>query len=1277
MQKGRRPLVVLMAVLIMALASCASTPVNNKTEVVEVTDTTTTTVAQVPGTPGTDGSTTTTTVADTTPPPTGPVVSEIVLRNLFGTANALRNETLSFEIDRVLPDSYHTANTEFQKIKAEYDKAMDAVTFNGEEAFKLKAPFEASIAQWEALLAEGLPLRTQEESDKASEARFAAMTAQAADLASERYEGATEYLAEADALADSGNHQMAIPAYRQATAAFEVAVEKSRANSLREKISANGYAKYAESNFQMGEQKYAAEEEYWASGSTSDLKAGVLALREANGYYEFTISSGAQYKSFEGKDQAQASRQKALSVKAELNAAEEFASADDILAEALANQEKGNYESSYLWFVDASAAFDEAHHISAALQSENGKAMARAETATAAARQKSDEAGIAKNVYLDEADYQLARARIQSDNMLFADSTASANEAVNYANLSNGYVDSELKRIAEEEAKAARIAQDAADISMSDARTRMAWAENNELSKDYPSEAKEAKAAMEGADIAYENGRYAPAKVLAEEVSSILSDSFQQQVLAERRLAQEKRIEAEEAARAKAAAKATAETAIADAEKRMAWANENGIKADYPDEYAQSSSAMIAAYVSYGNESYSAASVKANEVSFLLSDEFQKSVLDARKAAAEKAAAKTAAESSMDEARTRMAWAENNEISKDYPAEAKEAKAAMEGADIAYANERYEPAKTLAEEVSSILSDDFQKSVLDARKAAAEKAAAKTAADPAMDDARTRMAWAENNEISKDYPAQAREAKAAMDGAEIAYVNERYEPAKTLAEEVSSILSDDFQKSVLDARKAAAEAAPVQQGQQGQQTQPGQQGSTSQDADPAKAAAKADAETAIADAEKRMAWANESNLKSDYAEEYSKASSSMIAAYVSFGNENYPVATDKAKEVSSILSDDFQARVEAERKDAADKEARKAAAKAAADPAMDDARTRMTWAENNDLSKDYPTEAREAKAAMEGANISYANERYEPAKTLAEEVSSILSDDFQKSVLDGRKAATEKAAAKAAADPAMDDARARMKWANENNIKAEYPAEYKDAEAAMLGAEIAYANERFEPATALAGEVSSTLSDQFKKNVAADRKAKADYEAYQKVQAEKAAAAEKARQEEVLKNKAGADIAKAQGQYDWAASKNAANNYPELLSKGGAELEAAKKALADKDYNGASVEALRAYSTLANVQEFAPLPATYVVRLIPERRDCLWRIAEYSFIYNNPLKWPVLYEANKKTFKDPSNPDLIFPNQVLKVPSIAGETRSGVWDPKKTYNPLPKPKAKK
>lgn len=55
----------------------------------------------------------------------------------------------------------------------------------------------------------------------------------------------------------------------------------------------------------------------------------------------------------------------------------------------------------------------------------------------------------------------------------------------------------------------------------------------------------------------------------------------------------------------------------------------------------------------------------------------------------------------------------------------------------------------------------------------------------------------------------------------------------------------------------------------------------------------------------------------------------------------------------------------------------------------------------------------------------------------------------------------------------------------------------------------------------------------------------------------------------------------------------------------------------------------------------------YTVRLIPERRDCLWRIAEYSETYGDPFQWPKIYSANKDQIKDE---DLIFPGQTLQIP---------------------------
>ena len=45
--------------------------------------------------------------------------------------------------------------------------------------------------------------------------------------------------------------------------------------------------------------------------------------------------------------------------------------------------------------------------------------------------------------------------------------------------------------------------------------------------------------------------------------------------------------------------------------------------------------------------------------------------------------------------------------------------------------------------------------------------------------------------------------------------------------------------------------------------------------------------------------------------------------------------------------------------------------------------------------------------------------------------------------------------------------------------------------------------------------------------------------------------------------------------------------------------------------------------------------------------ECLWKIAGYPEVFDNPAQWPMIYRANKDQIKDP---DLIYPNQVLEIP---------------------------
>ncbi|WP_031484472.1 LysM peptidoglycan-binding domain-containing protein [Maridesulfovibrio frigidus] len=61
--------------------------------------------------------------------------------------------------------------------------------------------------------------------------------------------------------------------------------------------------------------------------------------------------------------------------------------------------------------------------------------------------------------------------------------------------------------------------------------------------------------------------------------------------------------------------------------------------------------------------------------------------------------------------------------------------------------------------------------------------------------------------------------------------------------------------------------------------------------------------------------------------------------------------------------------------------------------------------------------------------------------------------------------------------------------------------------------------------------------------------------------------------------------------------------------------------------------------------EYRTLPTSHVVA----KGECLWWIAEYQQIYNDPFMWPLIYKANREQIK---NPDLIYAGQSLDVPRV-------------------------
>jgi nucleoid-associated protein YgaU len=76
------------------------------------------------------------------------------------------------------------------------------------------------------------------------------------------------------------------------------------------------------------------------------------------------------------------------------------------------------------------------------------------------------------------------------------------------------------------------------------------------------------------------------------------------------------------------------------------------------------------------------------------------------------------------------------------------------------------------------------------------------------------------------------------------------------------------------------------------------------------------------------------------------------------------------------------------------------------------------------------------------------------------------------------------------------------------------------------------------------------------------------------------------------------------------------------------------------------------------VVEEAPLVEQHVVK----KGECLWWIAEYEDVYNDPFMWPLIYNANKDKIK---NPDLIYPGQEFSIPR-AGYTEEEIKESRKS-----------
>ncbi len=146
------------------------------------------------------------------------------------------------------------------------------------------------------------------------------------------------------------------------------------------------------------------------------------------------------------------------------------------------------------------------------------------------------------------------------------------------------------------------------------------------------------------------------------------------------------------------------------------------------------------------------------------------------------------------------------------------------------------------------------------------------------------------------------------------------------------------------------------------------------------------------------------------------------------------------------------------------------------------------------------------------------------------------------------------------------------------------------------------------------------------------------------------------------------NIKLAKNRIAWAEKIDAPNIYPMAYTAAKENLANAESSFDAEEWGRANEFAKLSLAALEGVTETTPLPAEYIVRPWAETKDCYWNISGRPYIYNNPLLWENLYQANKSKMPKPEDPNLILPGMKMSIPSLTGEYRNGTYDPKKEYS---------
>jgi hypothetical protein len=364
MNRVKKPIktIALLVAIVAILASCASKPKPPVTE-------------PVPAAPQ---------PAQVEPAPAAaPAVSQDDLDKLLDQAKMLKKKAFDLKLFEVLPDDY---------------KAADALLAQGQKAYDDKAAEDAkkgldsAIAAYTDLIAKGVVDIAQAKRKDAENIKATAVKVGADSSQTERFGAGDEAYKAASALLDGAQAEQSIPGFETSRVYYELAWKRAVATELKQSIADKGYAQWDSGNFQVADNKYQAEEGFWASGNEADRASGVDALDEAILRYNLVVQKGRETAVSTVKEKTDAEKQRSEDIKANVAVKDQYDAAMGLYNDGAGKLAAKDYEGAADAYSGAGSAFQAAYESAAQKRAAAEAAIKSAGEATAESQRKAEEA---------------------------------------------------------------------------------------------------------------------------------------------------------------------------------------------------------------------------------------------------------------------------------------------------------------------------------------------------------------------------------------------------------------------------------------------------------------------------------------------------------------------------------------------------------------------------------------------------------------------------------------------------------------------------------------------------------------------------------------------------------------------------------------------------------------------------------------------------------------------------------------------------------------------